>query len=156
MNILLVNNSSGWHAFLSVISLLLIFVFILVLAYFSTKFVAKYQSNIMSRKSNIRIIESSRISNNKYVAIVMIGKDYYAIALGKDEITFIDKLDKDGLRLEHSSKELGEDSEGGLSDSESESSKDKPSDLSVSKLDFKEVLSKIKNNKSKDNDMKLK
>ncbi|MBR1815426.1 MAG: flagellar biosynthetic protein FliO [Lachnospiraceae bacterium] len=142
MRIALTNNVSGWHSIASVISLLLIFVFIVVLAYFSTKFVAKYQSNIINRKSNIKIIESCRVGNNKFIAIIMIGKDYYAVALGKDEITFIDKLDEEGLKL--NMQEASDDSD--ISDTSSGISSDKP--------DFKEILSQIKNKKSKDNDIK--
>ena len=142
MGIILTNSVSGWHSIASVISLLLIFVFIIVLAYFSTKFVAKYQSNIINRKSNIKIIESYRIGNNKFIAIVMIGKDYYAIALGKDEITFIDKLDKDGLKINTQES----------SDGESESNGEVSSN--ADRLDFREILSQLKNKKSKDNDIK--
>ncbi|MBQ8924543.1 MAG: flagellar biosynthetic protein FliO [Lachnospiraceae bacterium] len=134
------NNVSGWHSIASVISLLLIFVFIVVLAYFSTKFVAKYQSNIINRKSNIKIIESCRIGNNKFIAIIMIGKDYYAVALGKDEITFIDRLDADGLKLD-THETLDNDDISGTSSA-------------AGKPNFKEILSQLKNKNSKDNDIK--
>ncbi|MBQ9610903.1 MAG: flagellar biosynthetic protein FliO [Lachnospiraceae bacterium] len=135
------NNVSGWHSIASVISLLLIFVFIIVLAYFSTKFVAKYQSNIINRKSNIKIVESCRSGNNKFIAIIMIGKDYYAVALGKDEITFIDKLDEEGLKLN-------------IQENPDNDKSDVSSATNTSKPDFKEILSQLKNKKTKDNDIK--
>lgn len=139
MKIILVGNSyGGWHSFVNILSLLLIFVLVLAMAYFSTKFVAKLQANNINNKSNIKIIESFRLGNNKFIAIVKIGEDYYAIALGKEEVTFIDKLDKEGLKLNFNQE--------GTSDTV---------DGAAGKLDFKDVLSKIKNRNSKDdNDAK--
>lgn len=132
MNIFLTGNSyGGWHSFVNILSLLLIFVLVLVMAYFSTKFVAKIQANNVNNKSNIRIIESFRLGNNKFIAIVKIGGDYYAVALGKEEVTFIDKLDPEGLNFV---REGASETGGGTGESNS----------------FKEVLAQFKNKKSKD------
>ncbi len=83
----------------NVISLLLIFVFVLVLAYFSAKLTAKLQGNSLSRKSNIKIVESYRLGGNKFISIAKIGDNYYALGFGKDEITMIDRLDKDSIDI---------------------------------------------------------
>ncbi|MBQ9277072.1 MAG: flagellar biosynthetic protein FliO [Lachnospiraceae bacterium] len=134
MKIFLSGNSyGGWHSFANILSLLLIFVLVLAMAYFSTKFIAKFQAGNINNKSNIKIIESYRIGNNKFIAIVKIGDDYYAIALGKEEVTFIDKLNAEGLRLNN------EGSSGAM-------------DGTFEKVDFKDVLSKLKNKKSKDDE----
>ncbi len=134
MKIFLTGNSyGGWHSFVNILSLLLIFVLVLVMAYFSTKFIAKIQANNINNKSNIKIIESFRLGNNKFIAIVKIGGDYYAIALGKEEVTFIDKLDQDGLSL---NQEGTSQTDGSIEGSSS----------------FKEILSQFKKNKSKDNE----
>lgn len=90
---LLLTTTSGAKAVLQILSLLLIFIFVVVLAYFGTKFVAKYQSNGLRKNSNIQIVESFRVANNKYIALVKICDDYYALSIGKDEMHFIDKLD---------------------------------------------------------------
>ncbi|MGN0435290.1 MAG: flagellar biosynthetic protein FliO [Wujia sp.] len=101
------------------------------MAYFTTKFIAKYQNNALNNKSDIRVVESYRLANNKFIAIVKIGDSYYAIGLGKDEITLIDKLNSDEIKFD----KMDETSE-------------------VKKLDFKEILSQIKKKESKDNDEK--
>jgi flagellar protein FliO/FliZ len=119
----LYGNSGGLNSVLSSLLLVIIFILILVLAYFATKFIAKYQSNMISSRSNIKIVESFRVSGNKFIAIVKIGESYYAMSVGKDEMHLIDRLNPDELRL-------------------NEDSKDKP--------DFKELLARIKNKKSKD------
>ena len=124
---------SGWHSFVNILSLLLIFVLVVIMAYFSTKFVAKLQANNINNKSNIKIVESYRLGNNKFIAIVKIGINYYAIALGKEEVTLIDKLDEEGLKINNEGTSEGVDG-------------------SSVKLDFKDVLSKIKNKKSKDDE----
>ncbi len=134
MRIFLLGNSyGGWRSFVNILSLLLIFALVLAMAYFSTKFVAKVQANNLNNKSNIKIIESFRLGNNKFIAIVKIGRDYYAIALGKDEVTFIDKLDEEGLRLNINGAVDAPDGTSG-------------------KIDFKDVLLKFKNKKSKDDE----
>lgn len=108
---------------LSVISLILIFIFIVVLAYFTTRFIARYQSNSINTRSNMRIIESMRVSNNKFIAIVEVCNSFYIIGVGKDEITLIDKLDSEDADVLKN---------GQLSDA-------------GKKIDFKEILSQIKN-----------
>lgn len=121
-------KQGGLNTALNIFSLILIFAFIVALAYFSTKFIARYQNNLLKNKTNVKIIESFRIGTNKFIAIVKIGESYYAIGVGKDEFTMIDKLNPD---------ELTDFSV----DSGSTSSK---------KIDFKEILSQVKNRDSKD------
>ncbi|MBO5509712.1 MAG: flagellar biosynthetic protein FliO [Lachnospiraceae bacterium] len=84
---------SGYSGIWASIKLILVFIFILILAYYGAKLAGKYQNNILNNKSNIRIIETFRIGNNKLLAIAKIGNDYYALGIGKDEFTLIDKLD---------------------------------------------------------------
>ena len=77
------------------IKLILVFVFILLLAYYGAKLAGNYQNNVFNSKSDINVIESFRIGGNKLIAIVKIGADYYAVGVGKDEFTLIDKLDSE-------------------------------------------------------------
>lgn len=117
------DSTSSMSSILSVISLILIFIFIVALAYFTTKFIAKYQNNSMNSRSNIRVIESFRMGSNKFVAIIEVSNNFYVIGVGKEEITLIDKLDSDSISniKNGQMKELGK------------------------KIDFKEILSQIKN-----------
>lgn len=117
------DSASSMSSILSVISLILIFIFIVALAYFTTKFIAKYQNNSMNSRSNIRVIESFRMGSNKFVAIIEVSNNFYVIGVGKEEITLIDKLDSDSISniKNGQMKDLGK------------------------KIDFKEILSQIKN-----------
>ena len=125
---IITNKSSGFYSPWDVISLILIFVLVILLAYFATKFVAKYQSNMIYNKNNIRIIESFRVDSTKLILIVQIAGEYYALAYSKDNVTLIDKLNPDeinNLKADNTSK-------------------------SNNKLDFKEILSQVRNKNSKD------
>lgn len=96
---ILLSGGKGDSSLHNVISLILIFIFILILAYFSAKLTAKLQGNNISKKANIKIIESFRLGANKFISIVKIGNNYYALGFGKDEITMIDKLDDDSINI---------------------------------------------------------
>ena len=53
---------------------------------------------------NFAVVDTMKIANNKFLAIVKAGKDnYYLIGVGKDEITFLDKLDKDDISFKSDS-----------------------------------------------------
>lgn len=130
MRAALTGVSGGTGSVLNILSLILIFLLVLALAYFASKLAAKYQSNVLNNRSNIRIIESFRLGGNKFIAIAKIGESYYAIGLGKDEITFIDKINPDELKSFDSASNAD------------------------NKLNFKEILSQVKNKNSKDNNDK--
>lgn len=80
------------------ISVLLIFVFVLFITFFSTRYIANFQKTKMSN-SNIKIIEVAKITTNKYIEIVKIGDEYFALAIGKDNVEVISKLNEESLNL---------------------------------------------------------
>lgn len=80
------------------IALCIVFVIILFLAYFAARLAGGFQANIHA-KSNIKIIETVRISNNKCLQIVKIGDSYYLIGTGKDEIHYLTKIEKEDLNF---------------------------------------------------------
>ena len=77
---------------------ILIFVFVLVLTRITTVYIAKLQRTGMVG-NNITIIETQRLSNTKSLHIVKIGEEYFALATGKDTVTFISKIDSQGLNM---------------------------------------------------------
>lgn len=103
------------------VSILVIFVLVLGLTYYVTKWIANYQKDVSYGK-NIRVIETSKISATKYIQIVKIGNRYVAIAVSKDQITNLGDVDFDELVLD------GDDN---------------------SSVGFKEIFEKIKGEKKK-------
>ena len=124
--------TSGFSAGWSIVKLILITVLVLVLAFYSTRMIAKYQNNTWSAKNNIQFIESYRVGGNKMIAIAKIGEKYYALGIGKEEIHVIAELDKDDLMLPEQVKDT--------------------SDKMAPKMSFKEVLANMKGNAKDDSE----
>ena len=94
--------SSRIEAFAQLLTLLIIFIFVLAVTYYATRFVGNYQKNKLSG-SNINILETMRIATNKYIQIVKIGSRVFAIAVAKDTVSYLCELDEDELIYKESS-----------------------------------------------------
>ena len=94
--------SSRIEAFAQLLTLLIIFIFVLAVTYYVTRLVGNYQKNKLSG-SNINILETMRIANNKYIQIVKIGSRVFAIAVAKDTVSYLCELDEDELIYKESS-----------------------------------------------------
>ena len=94
--ILSVLSTSGMGNFLQLVPILFAFIFVLILTYFSTKWIAKYQYS-MNKNRNLHIIETFRITNNKCIQIIQVGTSYFVIAVCKDTVTLLGKLEQEQL-----------------------------------------------------------
>lgn len=79
------------------ITVLLIFLFVIAITWFATRYMASIQKQRMDT-SNIEIIETSRIGQNKYLQIVRAADKYLLIAVSKDNVTMLAELSKDALQ----------------------------------------------------------
>ena len=82
--------STGESVFQLVV-VFIIFIFILVLTYYSTKWIAGYQKS-HTYNNNLEIVETLKLTTNKYVQIVRAGDKYLVLGIGKDEITSLGEL----------------------------------------------------------------
>ena len=105
------------------LSAIVVFVLVLAVTYFVTRWIGKYQQGI-SGSRNITVLETFRVTQNKYLQVVKVGEIYMVIAVCKDSITMLTRLDKD---------ELG----------------DIPVSLEGKTDNFAEVLERFKNRRSK-------
>jgi len=80
------------------VSVLLVFVLVLGLTYFATKWVARLSADKL-KCSNISVIETYRITQNKFIQIIKIGENYLAISVTKDNVSLLTKLDGQTLNL---------------------------------------------------------
>ncbi len=80
------------------IVLIILFLFVLFLAYLAARIAGGFQSNVINQKSNIKVLEVFRLSNNKYIEIVKIGGHYLALAVCKDSVTVLTELDASEIR----------------------------------------------------------
>ena len=111
---------SSISQFLTVIA---IFVFVLAITYFTTRWIADFQKG-RSFGRNMESIEAFKLTTNKYIQIVKVGDKYLVLAICKDTITMLTELTEDQI--------------------------EKPEIKDPVKVNFKDILEKAKNLKSKD------
>ncbi len=92
-------STGSVNSFFQLLGVLVIFVLVLLLTYFTTKWIASYQKG-RSYNKNLQVIETLKLTTNKYIQIVKAGDAYMVIGLGKDEITFLTMLTKEQLSEE--------------------------------------------------------
>lgn len=71
---------------------ILVFVIVLAITFFVTKWIGQYQQ-VQMKNSNMEVIETMRIMNGKCIQIVRVADEYIVIAVCKDSVTFLTKLD---------------------------------------------------------------
>lgn len=93
---MLVLLANSVNSVVQLISVIVIFILVLAGTYFATRWVANFQKTKMDG-SNIKVLETMRISNTKYLQIVKIGSKCFAIAVCKDTVTFLGDLKEEEL-----------------------------------------------------------
>ena len=86
--------------------LLLVFVFILIAAYYVTKWVSNTGLNIQKNK-NIKVLEVFRINQTKYIYLVKLGDKVVALGVTKDHMEFLTEINEESLNFDTLSKEEG-------------------------------------------------
>lgn len=95
---MMLTGYSGVNGIVQFLTVVILFVIVVAITLFATRWMSNYQKG-KSIGANIEIIETYRISVNKYVQIIRVGDKYLAIAVGKDEITFLSEIVQDEIRL---------------------------------------------------------
>ena len=118
---IILTAAGSLDSFVQFITILLLFLFVLVITYVVTRWVSGIQKVQMTGK-NMGLVETMRISNSKYLQIIRAGEKYLVVAVCKDTVTMLTELSADELSL----------------DDENE----------VKSLSFREVMDKLKNQKN--------
>ncbi|MCM1178735.1 MAG: flagellar biosynthetic protein FliO [Clostridium sp.] len=116
----LVQSTSSFKSIGQLICAILLFLFVLFLAYLAARIAGSFQSGVVNKRSNIRVIEVFRISNNKVIEIIRIGEKYLALAVCKDNVTVLTELSADEI---------------------------KEQEAALEPINFKDILEKIKHEK---------
>lgn len=88
------------------IGLFILFVLIIIACYYTTKFVGGRQLGQM-KSSNFKVLETFRVSQNKYMQLMRVGSKYVVIAVCKDTITVITELDEEDIISYNNEKAAG-------------------------------------------------
>ena len=79
------------------ITVSVIFIFVLVLCYFTTRWIAGYEKTRTVRQY-LELKESIRLGNNRSIAIIRAGVDkYLVVGFGKDEVSLLATLTEDDI-----------------------------------------------------------
>lgn len=90
-------SSHYLNSMIELITVLVIFVFVLLLTYYVTRWIAGYQKTRLSQ-GNLSIVEAIRVSNNQTIQIIRAGKDkYLVVAVGKEQTTLLATMTKEEL-----------------------------------------------------------
>lgn len=119
---LALESNRGINSIAQFLTVLLIFIGVLALTYFTTRWIASYQKGKML-SGNIHVLETFKITQNKYVQIIRVGEHYYAIAIGKDTVTLLGELKEEEIHISE--------------------------DTGMPQMDFKQLLENAKNFKLK-------
>ena len=93
---MILTASGKIDSYIQFITVLIIFLFVLLITYWVTKWTAGYQKS-QTANANMEILETIRLSNNKYVQIVRIGRKYLAVAICKDTVTMLTEIPEQDL-----------------------------------------------------------
>lgn len=97
--ILTTSMSSTFNSWLELVGVVVVFILVIVFAYFATQWVAK-SAVVQNKNKNIKIVETHRINQNKYVQILKIGNKFIAIGVGKDEVNFLSEITEESIQWE--------------------------------------------------------
>lgn len=90
--------ATGLESFFRLVVSLFLFLFVLAVCYFTTVWLGNFQKGKMG-KGNIEVIEIHKLTNNKYIEIVRIGKKYYILSVTKERVEKIDIIDEADIEL---------------------------------------------------------
>lgn len=90
-------TSTGESIF-QLIVILFCFIVVLILTYYTTRWIAGYQKSHTYNK-NLAVVETLKLTTNKYIQLIQVGKDtYYVVAIGKDEVSLLGQINGEQLK----------------------------------------------------------
>lgn len=88
--------SERTDSYVQFITVLILFLFVLMITYWVTRWTAGYQKS-QNVNANLEVLDIIRLSNNKYVQIIRIGRKYLAVAICKDTVTMLTEIPEQDL-----------------------------------------------------------
>ena len=95
--------SSSLNSFIQLLGVLLIFLFVLVITYFTTKWIGGYQKVQMSGRS-FQVVDTIRIANNKLVQYIFEHKDSEHVPMICEQLYDLAMLSNQPLSVDAMSK----------------------------------------------------
>lgn len=89
---------NSFENFIQFLSLIVVFILLLVVVYFVTRWIGGMEQRQYGNK-NIKIIEGTRVGPNKVIQIVQVGKKFFVLGIGKDEISYLGEVKEEDLTI---------------------------------------------------------
>ena len=89
---------NSFENFIQFLSLIVVFILLLVVVYFVTRWIGGMEQRQYGNK-NIKITEGSRVGPNKVIQIVQVGKKFFVLGIGKDEISYLGEVKEEDLTI---------------------------------------------------------
>ena len=93
----LMRTSGTIGSLAQIFGMLVAFALIVAAAYFVSKYFGKYALKTREN-SNIKVVETSRVTADKYLQIVEVGGRYFLIGITKTNINLISEVDGDKIK----------------------------------------------------------
>ena len=90
---MLATAQNSIQSLFELLGLILIFVIVLVVCYYTTRFVAGRQL-VQKKMGNFEVVETFAIAQNKYLQLIRMGNKYVVLAIAKDSISYVTELDE--------------------------------------------------------------
>ncbi len=100
---MLLSVSKSIDSYMQFMTVLILFLFVLLVTYWVTKWTAGYQ-RVKTANVNMEIVETISLSNNKYVQIIRVGRKYLAVAICKDTVTMLSEIPEQDLVIPEADK----------------------------------------------------
>jgi flagellar protein FliO/FliZ len=85
------------NSVVELITVLVIFVFVLFITYYVTRWIAGYQKTKIS-KGNLAVLEAIRVSNSQTIQLLRAGDKYVVVGVSKDRMTVLATLTREELQ----------------------------------------------------------
>lgn len=95
---MLLTVSREMDSFLQFTTVLIIFIFVLGITWVATRWIANVQ-NGKTYGTNIEVVETYRLTANKYIQIIKTGEKYLAVAICKDTVTMLAEIPAEQIHL---------------------------------------------------------
>lgn len=98
-----IRSESDWSSTFGMIGqfflLVIVFIAIIMLAYFSTKWIASFRMG-MRKNSAIKMISSMPLGGSNSLQLIKVGERYFLIGVSKEQITYIAEIDDIDVSVE--------------------------------------------------------
>ena len=91
------NEAAGGNAvnnFARFVTMLIIFILVLVLTYYTTRFVAGAKKGSL-KTGNMELLESLQLGGGKYLQLLRLGSHYIVVAVTKERVELLTELNAD-------------------------------------------------------------